>query len=152
MSNGGRHHLGSAVGGVGAGSRAADSRCAPTTVTFAFTGGSEAFTVPAGVTQVVVDAFGAQGGGASGGLGGRATATVPVTPGEVLQVNVGEQGGTGSISAALAEPAEAEEGAASVAVVAALALSAPVAAAVVGRAWVRPASCSRRACGPVMGW
>ena len=66
------------------------------TCTFAFTGSADSFTVPAGVTQITVDAFGAQGGptqvlGTAGGLGGEATATIAVTPGEVLQVNVGGQ-------------------------------------------------------------
>ncbi len=68
--------------------------------TFTFTGAAQAFTVPAGVTQITVDALGGQGGssgsGAAGGLGGRANATIAVTPGEVLQVNVGGQGGTGT--------------------------------------------------------
>src|SRR5215467_5976437 len=72
----------------------------PTTVTFNFTGGPQMFTVPAGVTSITVDAFGAQGAagggatsGAAGGLGGRATAGLAVTPGQVLQVNVGGTGG-----------------------------------------------------------
>lgn len=62
--------------------------------------------VPAGVTSITVDAWGAQGGqggtaAATGGLGGHATATIAVTPGETLHVNVGGQGsfGTGPASA-----------------------------------------------------
>lgn len=70
------------------------------TQTFAFTGAPQIFTVPAGVTQVSVDAFGAQGGqaqdGPAGGLGGRAIATIAVTPGEVLQINVGGQPAAGN--------------------------------------------------------
>jgi hypothetical protein len=70
------------------------------TQTFNFTGAAQTFTVPAGVTQVTVDAFGAQGGqaqdGTAGGLGGEAMATIAVTPGEVLQVNVGGQPATGN--------------------------------------------------------
>jgi hypothetical protein len=53
--------------------------------------------VPDGVTEATFDAFGAQGGSANsqpGGLGGEATATIAVTPGETLQVNVGGQGGS----------------------------------------------------------
>ena len=53
--------------------------------------------VPAGVTSIMVEAFGAQGGSAGGtlgGLGGSATATLAVTSGEQLQVNVGGQGGS----------------------------------------------------------
>jgi len=80
---------------VTAGSPAA---AAPQSQTFSFTGAQDTFTVPANVCQVTVDAFGAQGGDAGsppgvGGLGGRATATLPVTPGEILQVTVGGQGG-----------------------------------------------------------
>lgn len=59
-----------------------------TTATFNFTGAQQSFTVPSGVTTITVDAQGAQGG-ANGGLGGRAVATIPVTPGEVLEVWVG---------------------------------------------------------------
>jgi hypothetical protein len=70
------------------------------TLTFGFTGAAQTFTVPAGVTQVSVDAFGAQGGqaqdGPAGGLGGRAIATIAVTPGEVLQINVGGQPAAGN--------------------------------------------------------
>src|SRR5215213_7891698 len=65
------------------------------TRTFVFTGAPQTFTVPAGVNQITVDASGAQGGqsedGVAGGLGARATATVQVTPGQELQVNVGGQ-------------------------------------------------------------
>ena len=73
------------------------------TQTFSFTGTSQTFTVPTGVTQITVEVLGAQGGlaqdGTAGGLGGRGTATIAVTPGEVLQVNVGGQGGTGNPAA-----------------------------------------------------
>lgn len=64
------------------------------TQTFGFSGAAESFTVPSGVTALTVAARGAQGGsdGNPGGAGGEAMATVPVTPGEVLQVNVGGQG------------------------------------------------------------
>lgn len=53
--------------------------------------GTVAFTVPQGVTSITVEASGAQGGGDSGdpqypqsagGLGGRVTATIAVTPGD----------------------------------------------------------------------
>jgi hypothetical protein len=62
------------------------------TTTFSFTGGAQTFTVPHDVTRVTIDDLGAQGG-LAGGNGGEATATISVTPGEVLQVNVGGQGG-----------------------------------------------------------
>ena len=72
------------------------------TETFNFTGAAQTWTVPAGVTEATFDLFGAQGGGIIGdatrapGLGGRATATIPVAPGASIQVNVGGQGAAGS--------------------------------------------------------
>lgn len=68
---------------------------AQTTVTFNYTGAAQTFTVPACVTSITVDARGAKAGNNgsyAGGNGGRVQATVPVTPGEVLQIMVGEQG------------------------------------------------------------
>ncbi len=69
---------------------------------FNFTGATQQFAVPPGVCEIVVDAAGAAGG-ASGGvaqplpgaLGGRAIATIAVTPGEMLEINVGGMGGNG---------------------------------------------------------
>ena len=72
----------------------------PGTQTFNYTGSQQTWTVPAGVTSVTVDARGAQGGTSSygtGGNGGRIQATLPVTPGQTLYINVG---GQGSMSAA----------------------------------------------------
>ncbi len=67
-----------------------------TTYTFDFTGSPELFTVPAGVTQIVVDAFGAAGGTGDSlrpaGSGGEARGTISVTPGENLQIVVGGKG------------------------------------------------------------
>lgn len=63
--------------------------------TFGFTGAAQTFTVPACVTTITVDMRGASGGSgptAPGGLGGRVQATLPVIPGEVLQIFVGEVG------------------------------------------------------------
>jgi hypothetical protein len=72
------------------------------TQTFSATGEHQ-FVVPADVTQISVDAFGAKGGGnawgntATGGLGAGALATtVAVTPGETLTVLVGGRGGDGT--------------------------------------------------------
>lgn len=60
------------------------------------------WTVPTGVTSVTIDAYGSSGGDGAGTtagteeLGGRATATIGVTPGESLQVVVGSIGGAGA--------------------------------------------------------
>jgi len=65
---------------------------------------SGTFTVPAGVTQVEVvlnGAAGGDGGGdsaygnAPGGLGGQIAATLSVTPGEVLDIHLGQPGTSG---------------------------------------------------------
>jgi len=74
------------------------------TRTYTFTGAPETFTVPAGVTQLGIEANGAQGGagatggnsssGGLGGLGSKATGILAVTPGQVLTLFVGGQGGT----------------------------------------------------------
>jgi hypothetical protein len=70
-----------------------------TTFNFIAPGGQQNFTVPVGVTQLTVLALGAQGGNAgfggyAGGKGGSVTATIAVSPGEVLAVFVGGKGGT----------------------------------------------------------
>jgi hypothetical protein len=83
--------------------RAADS-CQPSgsqvVCTFEYTGAAQSWTVPDGVSQATFDVFGAQGGsepsGKPGGLGGEATATIAVNPGDTLQVNVGGAGGNGT--------------------------------------------------------
>ncbi|MFO0552206.1 MAG: hypothetical protein U0271_27715 [Polyangiaceae bacterium] len=72
------------------------------TVTQLFTGAAVSFVVPAGVTALTVDAYGAEGGhGGWGnsnnttgtpGLGGRYRAVLSVTPGETLTINVGGKG------------------------------------------------------------
>jgi streptogramin lyase len=66
-------------------------------VTFEYTGGSQCFIVPQNITDITVTAVGAAGGpGAGGGSnGGSATATISVTPGETLAVNVGGEGNYG---------------------------------------------------------
>jgi hypothetical protein len=67
-----------------------------TTVTFNWTGEAQTWTVPDGVTKATFDLYGDEGGLAerksSGGKGGRATATIPVTGGSSVQVTVGGQG------------------------------------------------------------
>ena len=58
-----------------------------------------AVVVPPGVTQMTFDLYGAQGGGgnaaSTGGLGGRAMATIDVTPGMTLRLTVGRAGDNG---------------------------------------------------------
>lgn len=62
---------------------------------FNYTGAQQTFTVPAGVTSIIVDAYGAQGGSNSPSTninyGGYVQATLAVTPGSTIYVNVGEQ-------------------------------------------------------------
>ena len=68
----------------------------PIISSYSYTGGPQSFTVPPGVDSVTVDALGAQGGNGlagSGGLGGEGVSPSAVTPGQVLQVDVGGAGG-----------------------------------------------------------
>ena len=75
--------------------------------TFFFTGAAQTFIVPAGVGAVVIEAYGGQGGtgmsfanpGGTGGLGASLQATLSVTPGTTLQVNVGGVGALASTGA-----------------------------------------------------
>ena len=66
--------------------------------TFNFGGGSQSWTVPAGVTSVIFHALGAGGGGgrtgtaAHGGGGGYAIGSYPVQPGETYEIIVGQGG------------------------------------------------------------
>ena len=71
------------------------ARAPRTTDTFTATGGDQTWTVPAGVSQATFVVEGASGGvlgRSSPGLGGRAEATVAVTPGTVYTIVVGSQG------------------------------------------------------------
>jgi hypothetical protein len=74
---------------------------AGTTVTCAFaaTGAEQIFAVPSGVTSLTISATGAPGGGngqpTSGSVGATASATVAVTPGTRLYVEVGGAGADG---------------------------------------------------------
>jgi hypothetical protein len=71
--------------------------------TFDFTGAEQQFIVPAGVTQVTIQAWAAQGGAGQqvaggsgdGGNGGFVQATIAVTPGGTLFIYVGGRGGNG---------------------------------------------------------
>ena len=77
------------------------------TITYSYTGSTQTFTVPAGVTSIVVTIKGGQGGlggGDSqgspipGGYQGVVTGTIAVTPGAVLTIATGGGGGTGNSS------------------------------------------------------
>ena len=74
----------------------------PTTSTFVYTGGTQAFLVPPGVNSVNFDVQGAVGGGDSHsgaplpGNGGRVTGTLNVTGQPSIDVNVGGAGANGS--------------------------------------------------------
>jgi hypothetical protein len=67
--------------------------------TLVFTGAMETYTVPAGVTLIQIETWGAEGGTGTyngvtppTGLGGYAIGNLSVTPGDVLNVYVGGQG------------------------------------------------------------
>jgi hypothetical protein len=64
------------------------------TTTFGYDGAPHDWVVPSGVTRVTIVASGAGTyGRANGGLGGKISAVVSVTPGEKLRVRVGGSGG-----------------------------------------------------------
>ncbi|MFH9348042.1 Ig-like domain-containing protein [Kitasatospora sp. NPDC017646] len=65
------------------------------TCTFGYTGAADSFTVAAGVTQVGFDVKAAFGG--AGAAGAEVTGTLAVTPGQVLQVDVGGVGGDATL-------------------------------------------------------
>ncbi|MCU1485214.1 MAG: hypothetical protein JWN67_1960 [Actinomycetia bacterium] len=69
-----------------------------TTQTYNFTGSPVALALPAYVSELTVDAWGAQGGGTFGSKGGHAHAIVPVSSGETLYVRVGGRGQAGAPS------------------------------------------------------
>lgn len=63
---------------------------AASSIRFDYTGAVQHWTVPAGVTEIIVTAAGAQGGSdLTRAGGGVVTATIPVTPGNVLDIYVG---------------------------------------------------------------
>ena len=71
------------------------------TSSYNYTGGLQTYTVPVCVTSITVDVLGARGGNNGtyiGGLGGRVQATIPVTPGEILNIYVGQIGVDASVS------------------------------------------------------
>lgn len=60
--------------------------------TFEYTGTIETYTVPDGVSNISIQAYGAQGGNDNGGLGAAIYGEFVVTPGDVLNIVVGQQG------------------------------------------------------------
>jgi hypothetical protein len=92
-----------AVGGIATVPGSAGTSAAATSPVQFTTCGSSLWTVPTGVTSVTADVFGAPGGSSSalsggtpgtGGAGAEALGTFAVTPGDVLQINVGCAGGS----------------------------------------------------------
>lgn len=61
------------------------------TITFNYTGAQQFWTVPAGVTKIGVELYGAQGGGTNAGRGGRVTSQLTVTQGSSLIIVIGGQ-------------------------------------------------------------
>jgi hypothetical protein len=65
------------------------------TITFNFAGQITNWTVPAGVSTITIEAFGAAGGGSgTPGRGARMQGDFSVNPGDVLRILVGGQGGS----------------------------------------------------------
>jgi hypothetical protein len=83
-------------------------RCTSQQKTFNYTGAPITFVVPAGVTSINADVKGAAGGRtyynssvfSFPGLGGEVQGTIPVTPGQVLIINIGGAGMDGSAASA----------------------------------------------------
>ena len=81
--------------------------CVAAPATFGVTGAAETFTVPDGVTTLAFTLTGGAGGGSvgcegvanqdDGGFGAVLTATLAVTPGEVLTIRVGGKGGMAAV-------------------------------------------------------
>jgi hypothetical protein len=67
-----------------------------TTLTFNYTGNIQTWIVPPCVTSINVTLKGGKGGGINGGLGSCIShPNIPVTPGQILQINVGGMGNLG---------------------------------------------------------
>ncbi len=88
-----------AAAGLLAPANASSTGCdsASCTADFAYSGATESFTVPSGVTALTVAVSGASGGALSfyplpGGRGATVSGVLPVTPGQQLTVLVGEAG------------------------------------------------------------
>jgi len=68
------------------------------TITFNYTGAMQTWTVPPCVFTINVIVAGAKGGGANGGSGARISATLNVTPGQILNIYCGGMGTQGNAS------------------------------------------------------
>ena len=71
-------------------------------VTFNYTGGMQSYTIPPGTSAICFTVSGAKGmtnvnGNNGGGLGGRVMGTLPVVPGQVLEIFVGGGGNTSQL-------------------------------------------------------
>ncbi len=70
--------------------------CPHSSQTFSYTGSMQTWTVPTCITSITLDMAGAKGGigsnSAAAGLGGRVQATLPVTPGNTINIFVGGSG------------------------------------------------------------
>jgi hypothetical protein len=79
---------------LGAVASAAPAAASPITYTFGENTQGQGWTVPPGITSGTFDLVAAIGQGGAcdrdGGYGGETKATIPLTPGETLQVNVGD--------------------------------------------------------------
>jgi len=86
------------------GALSSTATAATKTETFDYTGAAQTWTVPPGITEATFDLYGAQGAGFAAtsefapGLGGRATATITLTPGASIEVNVGGSGVVGGFN------------------------------------------------------
>ncbi|HWI74283.1 MAG TPA: Ig-like domain repeat protein [Baekduia sp.] len=65
-------------------------------ITFTYTGGAQQWTVPSGVGEITVDAYGAQGGAQGGARGAHVGATLSVVQNNPIEIVVGGGGTFGS--------------------------------------------------------
>ncbi len=73
----------------------------PDSLVYTFTGSPETWTIPGGITEIRIKAWGAQGNinsgfgnnSGAGGLGGYAEGSLSVSPGDVINIYVGGQNG-----------------------------------------------------------
>jgi hypothetical protein len=82
------------------------------TVEYSCLGRPEPFSVPPGVTQLTIEAEGAAGANSSGmaGRGGTVRGTLPVTPGDLLTIEVGYRNGYGHIPGGAGGSSASESG------------------------------------------